>query len=298
MPLLTFPDYHEAGRALAAELDMAAAEVAIHRFPDGESQVRLPTLASGNSGEPLVVCRSLDRPNDKLVELLLLARTARNEGWQRLVLVAPYLCYMRQDAAFHPGEAVSQRIIGPFLAELFDEVITVDPHLHRVHRLEQAVPAERAVALTAAEPLRAYLAARLPDAVVVGPDEESEQWARAAAEPLGLDWLVGKKTRRGDRDVVVELPEAGLDGRTAVLLDDVASSGQTLARAAEAARAAGAVDVHALVTHALFAEGAEEALHNAGITTLHSTDSIAHHSNAIPLAPLLAEAVRNGLSAD
>jgi ribose-phosphate pyrophosphokinase len=112
-----------------------------------------------------------------------------------------------------------------------------------------------------------------------------------------MDWLVGKKTRRGDRDVVVELPEGGLSGRTAVLLDDVASSGQTLARAAEAARAAGAVDVHALVTHALFAEGAEEALRSAGISTLHSTDSIAHSSNAIALAPLLAEAVREGFSA-
>ncbi|MFO8155644.1 MAG: ribose-phosphate diphosphokinase [Pseudomonadota bacterium] len=298
MPLLTFSDYHASGRALASELAMVAAEVAIHRFPDGESQVRLPSLAGGRPNEPLVVCRSLDRPNDKLVELLLLARTARAEGWSRLVLVAPYLCYMRQDAAFHSGEAVSQRIIGAFLADLFDEVITVDPHLHRVHYLEQAVPADRAVALSAAEPLRAYLAERLPDAVVVGPDEESEQWARAVAEPLGMDWLVGKKTRRGDRDVVVELPEDGLSGRTALLLDDVASSGQTLARAAEAARAAGAVDVHALVTHALFAEGAEEALRSAGISTLHSTDSIAHPSNAIALAPLLAGAVRDGLSAD
>ena len=69
---------------------------------------------------------------------------------QRLLLVAPYLAYMRQDIAFHPGEAVSQRIVGPFLASLFDAVVTVDPHLHRVATLHEAVPAAHTVALSGA----------------------------------------------------------------------------------------------------------------------------------------------------
>ncbi|MCZ4328253.1 ribose-phosphate pyrophosphokinase-like domain-containing protein, partial [Brachybacterium paraconglomeratum] len=84
--------------------------------------------------------RSLDQPNEKLVELLLAARTARTLGAPHLTLVAPYLPYMRQDIAFSPGEAVSQRIVGPFLASLVDAVITVDPHLHRVASLRDVVP--------------------------------------------------------------------------------------------------------------------------------------------------------------
>ncbi|MFW6350495.1 MAG: phosphoribosyltransferase family protein, partial [Thiohalospira sp.] len=106
------------------------------------------------------------------------------------------------------------------------------------------------------------------------------------------DWAVGAKERRGDRDVTITLHPAELNGRDVVLLDDVASSGLTLARAAEAALAAGAARVDAVVTHALFAGGAEEAIAAAGVGTVHSTDSIAHPTNAVPLAPLLAEAVR------
>ncbi|MFP4607753.1 MAG: ribose-phosphate diphosphokinase [Thiohalospira sp.] len=288
MHLVTFPDYLATGEALAAELGLPASAVELHRFPDGESRLRLPPPAP----EPLLFCRSLDRPNDKLIELLLAARTAREAGAGPLTLVAPYLCYMRQDAAFHPGESVSQRIIGEFLADLFDIVITVDPHLHRVRDLAEAVPAHRAVAVSAADPLRAHIREQWPGAVVVGPDAESEQWVRKVAEPAGLDWAVGAKERRGDRDVTITLPPAVLNGRDVVLLDDVASSGLTLARAAEAALAAGAARVDAVVTHALFAGGAEEAIAAAGVGTVHSTDSIAHPTNAVPLAPLLAEAVR------
>jgi hypothetical protein len=87
----------------------------------------------------VVVYRSLHQPNEKLVELMLLALQARAWGVQRLLLVAPYLAYMRQDIAFNPGEAISQRVVGAFLATLFDAVITVDPHLHRVATLEEAV---------------------------------------------------------------------------------------------------------------------------------------------------------------
>src|SRR5690606_12123678 len=107
-----------------------------HRFPDGELRLRLPaTLPAA-----VVLFRGLHQPNEKLVELLLTARTARGAGARHLTLVAPYLAYMRQDMAFAPGEAVSQRIVGDFLAQLFDAVITVDPHLHRVARLDEAVP--------------------------------------------------------------------------------------------------------------------------------------------------------------
>ena len=128
--LLGFSDYESQGRRLADALGMPFALVAIHRFPDGESKVTLPSPLP----ERVVLCRSLDAPNDKLIELMLCAETARAMGAKRVALVAPYLCYMRQDIAFHPGEAVSQKIVGKFLAGLFDAVITVDPHLHRIAR--------------------------------------------------------------------------------------------------------------------------------------------------------------------
>lgn len=286
--VLGFPEYPEQARALAQALELDCAIADVHRFPDGESRVRLPAALPPR----VVVCRSLDRPNDKLVELALTAATARSMGVKRLVLAAPYLCYMRQDKAFHAGEAVSQMIVGRQLADQFDEVITVDPHLHRTPHLRQAVPAARAVALTSAALIGAFIAERFQTPIVLGPDGESEQWARAVAQSCGCAYGVAQKHRRGDRDVEVALPQMNLAGRQVVLVDDIASTGRTLARAAEQVLAEGAADVQAVVVHALFVDDAIEHLRRAGVSALWSTDSIRHPSNAIALAPLLAQALR------
>src|SRR5512134_2269650 len=103
MMILAFPDYLEQAQALASHLNAPLAEVKVHRFPDGESFVELPAPLP----ELVIVCRSLNQPNDKLIELLLCASTARELGARRLSLVAPYLCYMRQDFANRPGVAIS-----------------------------------------------------------------------------------------------------------------------------------------------------------------------------------------------
>ncbi len=283
--LLGFPEYGPQAAGLAERLGRRHATVDVHRFPDGESRVTLPAVLP----ERVVVCRSLDRPNDKLIELLLTAEAARKLGARHLTLVAPYLCYMRQDIAFHPGEAVSQRIVGHFLARCFDVVVTVDPHLHRTTRLADAVPAQRSAALRAAEAAGAFLRSRLHDALLLGPDRESEQWVAAAAGVARLPYGVCAKTRSGDQEVRIEPPDIDLSRRTVVLVDDIASSGSTLAAAAQACRKRGAAHVSAFVTHAVFAQGAEPRMRHAGIEAIWSSDSVPHATNAVPLAPVLAQ---------
>jgi ribose-phosphate pyrophosphokinase len=285
--LLAFEDEWETARRLARECGRPPALIERHRFPDGELKLRLPAVLP----EQVVLLRSLAWPNEKLVELLLAARTARELGARHLSLVAPYLGYMRQDAAFVSGEAVSQRIVGTFLAGLFDCVITVDPHLHRIDRLQEAVPIDAAIAVSAAPAIGVFLRQQCAGALVIGPDEESEQWVRDAAEAGGLQWAVAHKTRRGDRDVTVELPTENVRGRAVVLLDDVASTGTTLARAAHGLRAAGARQIDALVTHGLFVGDALAALGAAGIGRIWSTDTVAHVTNAISIVPLVAAAL-------
>lgn len=289
--VLGFDRDREPAGAFAARLGRDLHIVECHRFPDGELRLRLPQPMPPR----VIVYAPLDRPNEKLVELLLLARAAREEGVTELALVAPYLCYMRQDMAFRPGEIVSQRIVGRFLADLFDDVVTVDPHLHRVHLLAQAVPAHRAIALSAAPLLGEYVASRVPAArrgatLLVGPDAESKAWVEAAARVAGMPSAVCLKTRHGDADVEIALPAADFAGRDVVLIDDVASTGRTLATAAAALRAAGAAAVDAAVTHALFVDGAQRVLHDSGIREIWSADSIVHPTNRVRLAPLLAEA--------
>lgn len=290
--VLHFEDEAEAANRLALAAGLPAACIERHRFPDQELRLRLPLPAGDRLPPQVVLFRSLERPNEKLVELLLAARSARELGADRLTLVAPYLAYMRQDRAFRVGEAVSQRIIGGFLAGLFDALISVDPHLHRVPRLDAAVPLPHALSLSAAPLLAGLIAEQRCNPLLVGPDAESAQWVAAAAAAQGFDFAVCAKRRHGDRGVDIELPSQPMAGRAVVLIDDMASTGQTLACAAALLRAAGALSVDVAVTHALFVEGALETLYRAGVGEVWSTDCIAHPSNAVSVAPLLAAALQ------
>jgi len=221
-----------------------------------------------------------------------MAQTARELGAQDLTLVAPYLGYMRQDMAFRPGEAVSQRIVGRFLAGLFDALITVDPHLHRVATLQEAVPVARAVVLSGAPLLADHIARERGPVLLLGPDEESLQWVAGAAAARGWPYAVCRKTRHGDREVDVVLPEVPLAGQAVVLIDDVASSGQTLVRTAELLRAAGVRSVDVAVTHALLSDEALARVRQAGVGAFWSTDAVAHPSNAVSIVAAVAGALR------
>jgi len=289
--LLGLPESLVQARRVAESAGLAFDAVEAHDFPDGESRLTLPEQSAGH----VILYRSLDRPNPKLVELLLASRALRERGANRLTLVAPYLCYMRQDRAFRPGEVVSQGIIGAWLAGLFDTVVTVDPHLHRVHRLEQAVPARRAIALGAGPVFAEYLVGegRMENTLLLGPDGESEQWVSGIARLAGLPWAVARKERRGDRSVEIRLPgEVSFAERRIVLLDDMASTGRTLAGAEEEAQRRGAAEVSVLITHALFVNDSLRQLRAGPIFRIGSSDSIPHETNVVSLAPLLGACLR------
>lgn len=285
--LLYFKDEQALARKVADAAGMSLSCIERHVFPDGEIKLRLPPQLPAR----VVVLRSLHQPNTKLVELLLTAHTARELGAAHLTLVAPYLAYMRQDVAFQPGETVSQKIIGAHLADLFDAVITIDPHLHRVSSLQEAVPASQTLALTAAPLLADFVFGQCPDALLIGPDEESEQWITAAARQHRLDHGVCRKTRHGDRQVEITLPHMAFAGRSVVLLDDMASSGHTLAQATRLLLQAGAGTVDVAVTHALFSEDALAVVQQSGVRHIWSTDAVEHDSNALGIAGLVAQAL-------
>lgn len=285
--LLSFPDYLEPAGRLAKRLGISMRAVNLHRFPDGESRVQLPETKA----EHLIICRSLSQPNDKLIELMLLAVTAREMGVKQLTLVAPYLCYMRQDKAFHQGEAVSQKIVGRYLADLFDNIVTVDPHLHRTHDLQDAVPCKRSVALSATRPLGEFLASHNKPYLLIGPDAESQQWVSAIAETAGFRYAIASKMRNGDKDVEISLPDVDLQQARVVLVDDMISTGHTMLETAKKLFAQGVLSISCLVTHDLSGEDTATLLSSNGIESIWSTDSIPRASNVIYLDKLLAEGI-------
>lgn len=285
-----FPESARAARDLAETLGIPCHIADLHRFPDGESLVRLPQPM-----ERAIVYRSLDRPNDKLVELTLAASVLRRQGAVELCLVAPYMAYMRQDMVFNPGEPVSQTVVGDWLGRFFDRFVCVEPHLHRTHSLDEVFVGRPSRALTGAGPIVERLRAEgvSADTVIVGPDEEAAPLVEAVAGPLGLTGIVGRKERRGDRDVTVTLPaDAPLAGRPAVIVDDVISSGETIFSCARAARGLGAVGLRVFGVHALFGESVSHRFEAEGLGAPLSCDGVPHPTNALPLSGLIAEAIR------
>jgi ribose-phosphate pyrophosphokinase len=281
-----FPDSEGFGRRLARATGSGCTSLAIHRFPDGESLIRVRRPV----GRHALLVRSLHDPNPKLVEVLLAADALRRAGARRVTLVAPYLGYMRQDAVFRCGEPISQRVMGEMLGRGFDGVVTLQAHLHRTTRLGDVV-AGRARSVSAAPALAAWVRRAGRGCMVVGPDEESESWVRAIARAADVPWVIGRKERLGDRRVRIRFPPLPAARRAAVV-DDIASSGGTLAEAARVLHARGIRTVDALVVHPLFGAGALARVRAAGVRRLVSCDTVPHPTNAIPIARLLAAALR------
>lgn len=286
--LIAMPGNDAATAGLAQRLDADAGSATVRRFPDGESYVRVATALGGR--DAIIVC-TLDRPDDKLVPLLLLASAARDSGARSVGLVAPYLAYMRQDAAFHPGETASARHVAAWLSSRFDGLVTVDPHLHRIVDISQlyAIPVR---VVHAADRLADWLHEQVHAPLLIGPDEESAQWVAQVARRAGAPFVVLRKTRRGDRDVEVSLPDVERwRTRTPVLVDDIVSTGRTMIETVQQLRRAGLAAPWCVAVHAVFAQNAFDDLLAAGAAGIASCDTIAHRSNRIGLAAPLAAAV-------
>jgi ribose-phosphate pyrophosphokinase len=292
--LLAFAGQAALAGQIASELSAPVATLDWHRFPDGESLVAVPEAVAGRN---VVIVASQNQPDALALPLRFAAATAREFGARSVGLVAPYLGYMRQDHRFKAGQAISAPLFAEFLAQTVDWLVTVDPHLHRIGRLDDVyrIPTRT---LSSAKLLASWIRANVPTAALIGPDAESEQWVATVAHEAGVPHQVLLKKRRGDLDVSVSLPDAdALRGRVPVIVDDIVSSGRTMAETLGHLRRGG-LDTPAicLVIHAVFSGDAHAHLLVSGASRVVSTDTIPHPSNAISTAGILASAVADILA--
>jgi ribose-phosphate pyrophosphokinase len=286
----SFPASGQFGQELSQTLSAEHGALDIHEFPDGETRVTLHGECVQRN--VIFVCGGRDA-NANAMPLYFAAHEARLLGAAKVGLVSPYLAYMRQDTQFHPGESVSALAYGRFLSSAFDWLVTADPHLHRLKSLDAAfsIPSRCVSAMPA---IADWISANVVNPVLVGPDRESTQWAENVAARLGAPWTVLEKTRTGDLSVSVTLPEPALiNGRTPVIVDDIASSGRTLIETLNALHGLTSAPVTCLVVHALFAPDAERAIRAAGVAHLVSTNTVPHSTNAIDVVPYFAEAIQS-----
>jgi ribose-phosphate pyrophosphokinase len=282
--ILPLPGNDAFARSLADVGRHELGELQTRRFPDGETYVRIVSDVKDKAVH--LVC-TLARPDDGFLRLIFVADAARALGAREVTLIAPYLAYMRQDDRFQSGEAITSRTFARLVSSTFDRLLTVDPHLHRYPALSAlyTIPAQT---LHAAPLLADWIRAQVDQPLIIGPDEESQQWVSDIARRIDAPYAVLRKIRHGDRKIDVELPDLSRwKSRNPVLVDDIASSGHTLIEAAHKLPRQGFPRPVCAVIHGVFAEDSYQRL-KAVADRVVSSDSIPHQSNAIPLLPLVA----------
>ncbi|MEK6901761.1 MAG: ribose-phosphate diphosphokinase, partial [Nanoarchaeota archaeon] len=202
MIITTCGNSEKIAQRMAKKLNARYSPLTLKSFPDGDLYLRYNTSLKGQT---VVLVQSFQpHPDMSLFDVLFAAETAKDLGAKKVILAAPYIAFMRQDKRFHPGEAISSRIMAKLLNRSIDKLITIDTHLHRYHSLKDIfrIPA---VNLTADSLIARYIKRHWSNAVIIGPDWESYQWAEDIAKQVGAEVTVLQKTRFSSRHVAVKV---------------------------------------------------------------------------------------------
>jgi ribose-phosphate pyrophosphokinase len=292
--VLALPGGERLAAKLQRALHAAPGTLSVHRFPDGEVRVR---IEGDPAGRNLILVGSLDRPDEKVLPLLFAAGTAKHLHAAEVGLVAPYFPYLRQDASFRPGEAVSASLFAGLVSSSVDWLVTVDPHLHRTRDLCQlfTIPAH---VVHSAPLIAAWIRRHVARPVIVGPDQESAQWVAGVAAALDAPYVVMTKRRLGDHSVELTLPPMpGLDYHQPVLVDDIVASGGTVRAAARLLAARGFARPWVVAVHAVADPVTTEVLEREARLELVTCNTIGHPSNRIDVSELIRAAVELRLQA-
>jgi len=211
-------------KRISSGLDWEYSSLNVKRFPDGELYVKFDVNLKNKN---VVLVQTLHPPNEALLELILASHTAKDLGCKKLTLVIPYLAYIRQDKRFNAGESVSSKIVGRLLS-VADEVITIDPHLHRFKSLSEVFKT-KTIKLSANDLIQDYISKRFASPVIIGPDAESYQWARSIANKINASAAILEKERLSSSKVVEKLnSEVSVEDKDVLIIDDIISTGHTI----------------------------------------------------------------------
>jgi ribose-phosphate pyrophosphokinase len=287
--LVALPGSEACADHLAERMHAPRCALESRRFPEGETYLR---VLGDVQGCDVAVVAQLHEPDVLIPGLLFLADALRDLGAVRVGLIAPYLPYMRQDKRFQPGEAITSVSFAKLVSAAFDWLVTVDPHLHRRASLAEIYPIPSEV-VPSSPAIAAWVQTQVKRPHLIGPDEESAQWVGQVAGFIGCPHTVLHKQRRGDREVVLSLPDmAALQAHTPVLIDDIISSAHTMAEAVRALLAQGSVPPVCVGVHAVFASDAAALLRAAGAARVVTCNTLAHPSNAIDVMAAVGEAAK------
>ncbi len=282
--------------SLADSLSLAVqgkiGDLQTRRFPDQECYLRYLTSPKDRF---VIIVSFLDHPDDKLLSLLFAAAAARNLGAISVGLVCPYLPYMRQDKQFKDGEAVTAPLFADILSPAFDWLVTIDPHLHRLGALSDIYTIPTTV-LHAAPLMAEWIRQSVERPLIIGPDMESKQWVSDVAEQISAPYVVLEKTRYGDHNVEITLPDISQwISHTPVILDDIVSTAHTMIETVQHLKGLNQKAPICVAVHGIFSDRAYQKLLASGVAKIITCNTVPHVSNMIDITGLLAMGVKRCL---
>ncbi len=282
-------------KSLAKSLNVIYSPLTINAFPDGDIYLQFNCSLKNKT---LVIVQSFHpHPDQSLLDIMFAAHTAKDLGAKKVILVAPYLGYMRQDKRFHPGECISSKVMAKLVNDCVDKIITLDPHLHRYKSLKDifTIPA---INLTANHLIADYIKKAYPkkyfkNEVIIGPDWESYQWAEEIAKSVGIPCTVLEKQRISSLEVHVKMINPiTIKGKHVIIVDDIISTGRTIADAARKAKSLGAKTITTIGVHGIFVEDAIAVMKKAGVNHIISTNTIEKPTSKIDVTAIIAQALK------
>ena len=279
---------------MAQQLNQPLCAVTLRHFADGELFVKIDENVRGRD---VFIIQSTNPPAENYLELLLLIDAARRASAARITAVLPYFGYARQDRKDQPRAPITAKLVANLITVAgADRALTMDLHSAQIQGFFD-IPLDHLYAAPVL--IDHFLKLEIPNLVVVAPDIGSVKMARAYAKRLGAELaLVDKRRPRADSVEVMNLI-GDVEGKNAVLFDDLVTTARTLCHAANAIRDRGARDIYAGVTHGVFCPGSFERIAASPIKEVVVTDTLNHEPGSLPaqvreltVAGLLGEAVQ------
>lgn len=289
MLVIPGPASQKLGYAVAKKMGVDVVEVESKRFPDGECYIR---LMSDVASEDVVIVQSTYPPqNTHLIQLLLLTDLVKKMGAKEVIAVVPYLAYARQDKSFRPYEAVSIDTVLSLLGFMgIKRLITVDVHTAEVF-VKAGFPCKD---LPGVEVLAEHLSTLdLKQPITFAPDVKALMMAKRAAEILGGEFSNFRKERdliTGEVKMAPEL-EHTLQGRDVIVLDDIISSGSTMATAVKILKGMGPRRLFCACIHPILTDEVYRKIIDNGASEIFGTDTVSSKVSVVSVASIIAEAL-------
>ena len=250
---------------LSKLLDIDIAQATIKRFPDGELYLR---IIDNIDNEDIILIQNT-YPDANIIELLLLQDAIKNENARRLITVIPYYGYARQDKIFEKGEIISAKTLARLISFNSDEIITIDPHKEHILSFF-TVPAFSCSAITE---IANYLKLKNLD-LILAPDKGALDRVREAANLIDCEYDYMEKKRVDSYKIEIKPKNLDVKNRNVAIIDDIISTGGTMAKSIKELKKQGANKVYIACTHGLFIGEAINKLISAKCDEIISTDTI------------------------